>query len=68
MRIDAGGLLSFGLADVGGETCKTRSETLKSSGKEIVQQAADDFAVATTVSFGTWLNGTKMNMQYKRLG
>jgi len=63
-----GGMLSFGMADVGGATCKTLAENLVLKGKDLVIQAATDFTTASAISAGTWLNGSKMNMLYKRLG
>ena len=63
-----GGMLSFGMADVGGRTCKTLAENLALKGKDRAIQAATDFTTATMISSGTWLNGSKMNMLYKRLG
>ena len=63
-----GGALSFGAADVGGKACKTLAQNIALKGKKLVTQLASDLATATTISFGTWLNGTKMNMLYKRLG
>ena len=63
-----GGALSFGMADIGGKACKTLAENLSLTGKELLKQAASDFTTTTTIAFGTWLNGSKMNMMYERLG
>ena len=64
----AGGMLSYGMADVGGSTCKTLLENLSLKRKELIVQAATDFGTATIISAGTWLNSAKMNMLYKRIG
>ena len=61
-----GGALSFGMADVGGQTVKTLRQTLAQPLKNIGKQAATDFATATVIAFGTWLNGTKMNTMRSR--
>jgi RHS repeat-associated protein len=63
-----GGAVSFGMADVGGITCKTLAANLALKGKDLVVQAGSDFATAAVISSGIWLNGSKMNMLYKRLG
>ncbi len=63
-----GGMLSFGMADIGGRACKTLAENLALKGTDLAIQVATDFATATIISAGTWLNGSKMNMLYKRLG
>ena len=62
-----GGAISFGTADIGGKACKTLADNLALSGKEMLKQAGDDLLTDITVSTGTWLNGTKMNMLYQRI-
>ena len=51
----AGGVMSYGLADVGGVTCQTLDQVLSQSSSKIVQQATYDIATATVVSTGTSL-------------
>ncbi len=57
-----GGMLSFGTADVGGKMCRTLAENLALRGKAFFIQAGSDFVMAATISAGTWLNGTKMQL------
>ena len=53
-----GAAVSFGMADVGQVTFKT---IFSQSAKDMARQAATDFGISSVISFGTWLNGTKMN-------
>ena len=55
-----GGALSFGVADVGGKTCQTLAKNLALRGKAFWQQVGNDFLTTLAITFGTWLNGTKM--------
>jgi len=57
-----GGALSFGTADVGGKMCRSLTENLALRGSSFWNQVGEDFSTAFTITFGTWLNGTKMNL------
>jgi len=56
-----GGLISYGVADVGGPGAQTTKQILSQSGTKISNQFADDFATTTAIGLGTWLNSTKIN-------
>ena len=43
-----------------GKTCQTLAKNLVLRGKEFWQQVGNDFLTTLAITFGTWLNGTKM--------
>ena len=61
MWAGVGAALSIGTAGVGTSQVQTLRQILKKPLKEIAKQAVEDFTTSTIISFGTWLNGTKMN-------
>ena len=61
-----GGMLSFGMADIGGKACKTLAQNLALKGKDLIRQVLDDFLTSSIISAGVWLNGTKMNKLRER--
>ena len=62
-----GGMLSYGMADVGGKLCNTLRDNLALRGKSFVLQVTRDFITTAIIAAGTWLNGTKMNMLFKSI-
>ena len=61
MWAGVGAALSIGTAGVGTTQVQTLRQILQKPFSEIAKQAAEDFAMSTVISFGTWINGTKMN-------
>ena len=57
-----GTMLSIGTAGIGSNQVQNLRQILSKPIKKIAKQAVDDFSMSAIISFGTWLNGTKMSI------